>query len=155
MSLVHRTYSHRKQPVDVHSSQNVSYLPGSTPSYARDWSERGTGGSIKIDGRNLVDAYGRVCNLRGVNMSGSSKMFVAPNHYHRGAHRTLNSPVDHDHENFPGDHASVTFVGRPFPLEQAHEHFSRLRRWGLTFSACCRLPACNKYFLTSKQSAFS
>jgi hypothetical protein len=46
----------------------------------------------------------------------------------------LPRPADHDHENFPGDHASVTFVGRPFPLEQAHEHFSRLRRWGLTFS---------------------
>ncbi|KAF8802038.1 glycoside hydrolase [Phlegmacium glaucopus] len=39
-------------------------------------------------------------------------------------------PANHDHENFPGDHRSVTFVGRPFPLEEAHEHFSRLRRWG-------------------------
>ena len=44
------------------------------------------------------------------------------------------SPADHNHQNFPGDHASVTFVGRPFPLSEAHEHFARLRRWGLTFS---------------------
>jgi hypothetical protein len=27
----------------------------------------------------------------------------------------------------------VTFVGRPFALEDAPEHFARLRRWGLTF----------------------
>jgi hypothetical protein len=48
--------------------------------------------------------------------------------------KLLCRPANHEHENFPGDHASVTFVGRPFPLEEAHEHFCRLRRWGLTFS---------------------
>jgi hypothetical protein len=42
--------------------------------------------------------------------------------------------MNHDHGTFPGEHAVVTFVGRPFPLEEAPEHFSRLRRWGLTFS---------------------
>ncbi|CAG8837900.1 16923_t:CDS:2, partial [Racocetra persica] len=31
------------------------------------------------------------------------------------------------------DHRNVSFVGRPFPLEEVHEHFSRLRTWGLTF----------------------
>lgn len=61
----------------THPSQDPSYAPGSTPSYAHDWSERSTGGVIKIDGRNLVDAYGRVCSLRGVNMSGSSKTCVS------------------------------------------------------------------------------
>ena len=30
------------------------------------------------------------------------------------------------------DHRNVSFVGRPFPLDQADEHFARLRRWGLT-----------------------
>ena len=34
----------------------------------------------------------------------------------------------------PGDHKFVTFVARPFPLEEDPEHFSRLRRWGLMFS---------------------
>ncbi|GMF08780.1 unnamed protein product [Ambrosiozyma monospora] len=27
-----------------------------------------------------------------------------------------------------GDH--VSFVGRPFPLEEAHEHFARIKLWG-------------------------
>jgi len=31
------------------------------------------------------------------------------------------------------DHRRVSFVGRPFPLEEAGEHFARLREWGLTF----------------------
>ncbi len=48
--------------------------------------------------------------------------------------KLLCRPANHEREDFPGDHASVTFVGRPFPLEEAHEHFCRLRRWGLTFS---------------------
>jgi hypothetical protein len=28
---------------------------------------------------------------------------------------------------------SVTFIGRPFPLDEAPQHLARLRRWGLTF----------------------
>jgi len=44
------------------------------------------------------------------------------------------SPVDHDPEAFLHNHTEVTFVGRPFPLDEAHEHLARLRRWGLTFS---------------------
>lgn len=44
------------------------------------------------------------------------------------------SPTNHDPATFPDDHHTVTFVNRPFPLDEAHEHFSRLRRWGLTFS---------------------
>lgn len=42
-------------------------------------------------------------------------------------------PVNHDHDSFPANHADVTFVGRPFPLEEAPDHLARLRRWGLTF----------------------
>lgn len=43
-------------------------------------------------------------------------------------------PINHDHDTFPHGHEEVTFVGRPFPLEDADAHFARLRRWGLTFS---------------------
>jgi hypothetical protein len=49
------------------------------------------------------------------------------------------SPVDDNPESFLHEHAGVTFVGRPFPLDEAHEHLARLRRWGLTFSKLLQL----------------
>lgn len=45
-----------------------------------------------------------------------------------------NRPANHDDKTFPAHPELVTFVDRPFPLEDAPEHFARLRRWGLTFS---------------------
>jgi hypothetical protein len=75
---------------------------------------------IKIEGTYFKDDAGRMLMLRGVNLGGSSKIPFKPN----GA--TWNRDGFYDHRN-------VSFVGRPFPLAQADEHFSRLKGWGFTF----------------------
>ncbi|KAI0033601.1 glycoside hydrolase [Vararia minispora EC-137] len=106
-----------RQPPNTHPSEDPSYRVGSSPSYAHDWSSTGVGGRISAHGRHFVDVFGRVLTLHGVNLAGSCKI----------------SPANHDHDTFPAHPEAVTFVNRPFPLGEAHEHLARLRRWGLTF----------------------
>ncbi len=74
---------------------------------------------MKIDGEWFKDDEGRTLLLRGVNLGGSSKIPVKPG-------------GTWIKEGF-FDYKDVSFVGRPFPLNEADEHFSRLRHWGLTF----------------------
>ena len=75
---------------------------------------------MHIDGAWFKDEHGRTLILRGVNLGGSTKVPFRPD----GA--------TYVREGFY-DHRDVSFVGRPFPLDEADEHFSRLRGWGLTF----------------------
>ena len=75
---------------------------------------------IHLDGSNFKDEKGRTLILRGVNLGGSSKVPARPD----GA--TWKRDGFYDHRN-------VSFVGRPFPLAEADEHFRRLRAWGFTF----------------------
>ncbi len=74
---------------------------------------------MQIDGPWFKDEHGRTLILRGVNLGGSSKV-----PYPDGA--------TYIRDGF-FEHRDVSFVGRPFPLDEADEHFSRLRAWGFTF----------------------
>jgi hypothetical protein len=75
---------------------------------------------ITTDGPWFKDEHGRILLLRGVNLGGSSKVPFKPD----GA--------TYRREGF-FHHRDISFIGRPFPLEQAEKHFTRLRSWGLTF----------------------
>ncbi len=72
---------------------------------------------LKIKGNSFEDDKNRSVLLRGVNLGGSTKVPAKPN----GA--------THIKTDF-SDHRDVSFIGRPFPLDEADEHFARLKHWG-------------------------
>ena len=60
--------------------------------------------------------------LRGVNLTGNSKLPTQP----------PEACVPGSNEFY--NHRDVSFVGRPFKIDDAHEHFQRLHNWGLSFA---------------------
>jgi hypothetical protein len=76
--------------------------------------------NISIDGQYFIDKTKRKVFLRGVNLGGSSKVPKSPD----GATYKKDGLKDHQ---------AVSFIGRPFPIQEADEHFTRLRTWGFNF----------------------
>jgi hypothetical protein len=77
---------------------------------------------LRIAGSWFVDDSQRHYLLRGVNLGGDCKV-----------------PYPAGGTHFPSafaDHRDVSFIGRPFPLDEAEEHFDRLHAWGFN---CLRL----------------
>lgn len=75
------------------------------------------GKNIVKDGDQFKSVDGRSMYLRGINLSGSSKMPMTPY-----------MPTHVKKDFFDG--SNISFVGRPFPLNEADEHFQRLKEWG-------------------------
>jgi hypothetical protein len=72
---------------------------------------------LTIEDGKFRDTNGRQVILRGINVAGEAKYPSKPNQ------------PSHVADNFfDGD--KVSFVGRPFPKDDAHLHFSRLKRCG-------------------------
>ena len=77
---------------------------------------------LKTDGKgNFVDEQGRKTTLRGINVDGAMKLPInIPSYIGDGSNP----------DSFFFDGENVTFVGRPFPLEEASLHFQRIKSWG-------------------------
>jgi hypothetical protein len=85
---------------------------------AHDLSDAALGGHIRIHKGQFIDGHGRTLSLRGLNVSGASKLPTKPD------------GLSHLTDGF-FEHRTVTFIGRPFPIEEAPLHFRRLQAWGL------------------------
>lgn len=72
---------------------------------------------LTIENGHFRDGHGREVTLRGINMAGDAKFPSNPD-----------QPSHVPEDFFDGD--NVNFHSRPFPREDAHLHFSRLKRWG-------------------------
>lgn len=72
---------------------------------------------VRVEGQSFRDPQNREIILRGINVAGDAKYPQVPD---------LRS---NDPEVF-FDADDISFVGRPFPLDRADDHFQRLRKWG-------------------------
>jgi hypothetical protein len=72
---------------------------------------------LTIENGHFRDCHGRQVTLRGINVAGDAKFPSDPD-----------QPSHVLEDFFDGD--NVDFHSRPFSKEDAHLHFSRLKRWG-------------------------
>jgi len=75
---------------------------------------------MQIKNNLILDNDGRSLILRGVNLGGDSKIPFC-------------SPGEEIEQAFLDRKNKVSFTGRPFPPEEAQEHFKRLKNAGMTF----------------------
>ncbi|KAK4685812.1 hypothetical protein P7C73_g4320, partial [Tremellales sp. Uapishka_1] len=88
--------------------------------------------TIQTSGRHFIDEHGRVLDLRGANVGGASKVWVDP--FRMSAYAMLkNGPLSPSNAVPFHDHADSSYVDRPFPLDEAENHWKRLKSWGMTF----------------------
>ncbi|RLV93573.1 putative glycosyl hydrolase [Spathaspora sp. JA1] len=73
---------------------------------------------------NIIDEEThRKITLKGINVDSAMKLPTSPDlPSHKGCAN------EYDNIFFDGD--NVSFVGRPFPISEAREHFSRIKSWG-------------------------
>jgi hypothetical protein len=71
---------------------------------------------IRVSGPYFLDRHGRQMTLRGVNLGGDCKV-----PWPGGG---TENPSDFS------DHRTVSFIGRPFPLDEADGHLARIKSWG-------------------------
>lgn len=72
---------------------------------------------LRVDGATFRDQNNREVTLHGINVAADAKFPARPDQ------------CSHIKENFfDGD--NVSFVGRPFSVDEAHTHFARLKRYG-------------------------
>lgn len=79
-------------------------------------------GKIRTHKGAFIDQYDRVIQLKGINLDGGAK-------YPKTPYFPSHKPVK-GNEGLFFDGDNVSFVGRPFPLEQAHEHIRRIKSLG-------------------------
>lgn len=72
---------------------------------------------LRIEGRIFRDSKNREVTIRGINCAGDAKYPATPD-----------LPSHVSEKFFEGD--DVSFVGKPFSVDEAHTHFSRLKRCG-------------------------
>jgi len=75
---------------------------------------------MRINNNLITDDEGRTLILRGVNLGGDSKI-------------PFGAPGNELESNFLNTKKEISFIGRPFPLEEAESHFKRLKKAGMTF----------------------